>query len=256
MENKLYILVALTAMGISTAEAAQVEMNTAQMQAMDKITGRVSLIEVPVGGETKFGSFSVVVRSCQARTEDEIPENVAFVDVTDKSFDQEEYNIFKGWMFSSSPSVHAVEHPIYDVWLLKCTNTQISPDRLLTSESLAARDALPSLQEVKKSATENLKIEVEEEAPQTIRFENSIYREEPAPQQQQEVPLPSEDGTPQNLLNIDEDYVPMEDEETVTLPAEEFSAAVAVETENLREEAAEADALNAAIDAELAAHAD
>ena len=132
------------------ALAANIETNMARMQAMDKITGRVNVIEVPVGGEVKFGSFSVVVRSCKTRSEDEIPENFAFVDVTDKSFDKEEFNIFKGWMFSSSPAINAIEHPIYDVWLLKCINTEVKPEQLLSEEALAARDNLPRLEEVKK----------------------------------------------------------------------------------------------------------
>lgn len=254
MENKFYILGLLVALTSSTVvQAAQVEMNTAQMQAMDKITGRVSLIEVPVGGEISFGTFSVVVRSCQARTEDEIPENMAFVDVTDKSFDQEEYNIFKGWMFSSSPSVHAVEHPIYDVWLLKCLDTKVAPERLLSAEALTAHDALPSLQQIRKDVQEQKPEELLEPEQQTIHFENSIYHEEPQPQPTptQELPAPAELGAPQNLLNIDENYMPMPDEETVMLPADEFSAAVAAEKETLKEENASQNALKAAIDAEL-----
>ncbi|HMA71940.1 MAG TPA: DUF2155 domain-containing protein, partial [Xanthobacteraceae bacterium] len=28
--------------------------------------------------------------------------------------------IFTGWMFAASPGLHAVEHAIYDVWLVDC----------------------------------------------------------------------------------------------------------------------------------------
>ena len=52
-------------------------MNTAKMQAMDKITGRVSVIEVPVNSEVRFGSFSIVVRACKATPPEETPENYA-----------------------------------------------------------------------------------------------------------------------------------------------------------------------------------
>ena len=93
--------------------------NNAQMQAMDKITGRVSVINVPVNGVVEFGSLSIVVRSCKTRPAEEAPDNFAFVDITDKTLQGEEFNIFKGWMISSSPATHAVEHPIYDVWLLQ-----------------------------------------------------------------------------------------------------------------------------------------
>ncbi len=126
----------------SIANAANLPMNTAQMQALDKITGQMSVIEVPVNGEVKFGSFSVVVRDCQSTPPEEVPENYAFIDVADTDRDGHVFNIFKGWMVSSSPSLNSVEHPIYDVWLLKCHNTKIDTAKLLSSQQLAERDNL------------------------------------------------------------------------------------------------------------------
>ena len=29
-------------------------------------------------------------------------------------------NIFRGWMFASSPALNALEHPVYDVWVIDC----------------------------------------------------------------------------------------------------------------------------------------
>ena len=111
-------LLAATAFGLSSqAWAKEVPTNMAKLQAMDKITGRVSVIEVPVNAETKFGSFSIVVRACKTRPPEETPDNYAFVDVVDEQLDGKVVNIFKGWMISSSPALNAIEHPIYDVWL-------------------------------------------------------------------------------------------------------------------------------------------
>lgn len=137
--------------------AEDVVKNTAQMQAMDKITGRVSVINVPVGGEVKFGSLSIVVRKCQTRPVEETPDNFAFVDISDTTLQGDEFNIFKGWMISSSPATHAVEHPIYDVWLLKCRDSQIDKKQLLSEEQLAARDNLPMQrnEDSAKIATQN-----------------------------------------------------------------------------------------------------
>ena len=59
----------------ASAGAYEIQTNTAKMQAMDKITGRVSVIEVPVNGEVKFGSFSIVVRACKKTPPEETPEN-------------------------------------------------------------------------------------------------------------------------------------------------------------------------------------
>lgn len=272
MKNRFYLFTGLSAalLSASSAYAAEVDTNMAQMQAMDKITGKVNVIEVPVGGEVKFGSFSVVVRSCKTNSEDEIPENFAFVDVTDKSFDKDEFNIFKGWMFSSSPAVNAVEHPIYDVWLLKCFNGEPKPEQLLSEEALAARDNLPRLADIReqqKQLQENSLAKAEPET-NTIKFKDSMYKEKkPAEAIKEEVQ--KADGEPENLLNIKDSYE-IPEEETVTVPAEELSKALEAEEQSLKEKAAETalqaevqaehtqtddfdtDDLSAAIDAELA----
>ena len=137
------------------AYAENIDKNTAKMQAMDKITGRVSVINVPVNGEVKFGSLSIVVRSCKTRPAEEAPDNFAFTDITDKSLQGEEVNIFKGWMISSSPATHAVEHPIYDVWLLRCIDTKVDTATLLTEQQLAERDniKMQRLEKVDSSQT-------------------------------------------------------------------------------------------------------
>ena len=134
------------------ANAAEISTNTAQMQAMDKITGRVSVINVPVNSEVKFGSFSIVVRDCKTRSPEETPENFAFVDVVDTNTNSEQVNIFRGWMLSSTPALNAIEHPVYDVWLLKCIDTDISKTPKLSNEELAARDDIPQQLVIKTSA--------------------------------------------------------------------------------------------------------
>lgn len=148
----------------SYARANQLDMNTALLQAMDKITGRVSEIEVPVNGEVKFGSFSIVVRSCKATPPEETPENYAFVDVADTTKDGKPFNIFKGWMMSSSPALNAVEHPIYDVWLLKCINKTVNKTKLLSQESLLERDGLPKKEDVVKDVSPSREAILAEEA--------------------------------------------------------------------------------------------
>ena len=135
----------------ASAGAYEIQTNTAKMQAMDKITGRVSVIEGPVNGEVKFGSFSIVVRACKKTPPEETPENYAFVDVADTGKDGKPYNIFKGWMMSSSPALNAVEHPIYDVWLLQCIDKTTDKKSLLSDEALAERDGLPRQEDLDKA---------------------------------------------------------------------------------------------------------
>ena len=141
----------LTAVFMSTVAPGvvwgdDIAMNTAHMQAMDKITGHVSEIDVPVGGIVNFGSFSILARKCVTHSPEETPENTAFIDVVDNYDSDNPVNIFKGWMFSSTPALSAVEHPIYDVWLLKCYNSsKYDKNKLLNEEELAIRDNLPMI---------------------------------------------------------------------------------------------------------------
>ncbi len=210
----------------SGAQAAEIQTNTAQMQAMDKITGRVSVINVPVNTETQFGSFSIVVRDCRTRSPEETPENFAFVDVADTTNNGEKFNIFKGWMLSSTPALNAIEHPVYDVWLLKCIDTDLTGVQTLSPEELSARDALPMKRAENKAAgndngsdfTEsNLSGEPIDLLPAAIREagEESAAQEEIIPFKEAEnkekepagdVSLPpAEENMPHSLLNIPEE---------------------------------------------------
>ncbi len=140
-KTKLFTLLTACSLITLNAQAAEISTNSAKLQAMDKITGRVSEIIAPIDTEIKFGSLSIVTRACKTRPPEETPENFAFMDIIDIQPNQDPVNIFKGWMLSSSPALNPVEHPVYDVWLLQCMDSQtgLTP---LTAEQLAQRDKL------------------------------------------------------------------------------------------------------------------
>lgn len=163
MNNKavIYTAVATLLFPLSANASGAIAKNSAKMQAMDKITGRVSVINVPVNGMVEFGSLSIVVRSCKTRRPEETPDNFAFVDISDKTLQGKEFNVFKGWMISSSPATYALEHPIYDVWLLQCLDEKIDRTTLLSNEQLEKRDTLPK-----------------QEAPDTTKMAEDINSQE------------------------------------------------------------------------------
>ncbi len=168
MNNKLkrFLYSSLILSSVSNISYAEdISANTARMQAMDKITGRVSEIDVPVNGIANFGSFSILVRKCVTKSPEETPENTAFVDVVDNYKTDEPVNIFKGWMFSSTPALNAVEHPIYDVWLLKCYNTTQNLGQTLSEEQLALRDTIPMKPRKEAIKVESLEVEENTTAP-------------------------------------------------------------------------------------------
>lgn len=193
---------------VGSVNAAEIKTNMARMQAMDKITGRVSEIDVPVNGEVVFGSFSIVVRACATKPPEETPENFAFVDVVDNYNTGKPVNIFKGWMLSSSPALNAVEHPIYDVWLLKCYDGEIGNKKLLNSEELIKRDEI-----IKFVAQDNKFNNIEAIIPESTKIiepiaeeENRELKEMPVATMEPSIVIeqPIEDGAPKSILNIGE----------------------------------------------------
>jgi hypothetical protein len=99
----------------------------AALQGLDKITARISRFDAPVGQPVSFGALSIVVRDCEKSVPEDRPENAAFVEITETRPGDEKLRRFSGWMFSSSPALSALEHPVYDVNLLECKAASGSP---------------------------------------------------------------------------------------------------------------------------------
>jgi len=93
---------------------------TAVFSGLDKITGRTISFDVAINETVQFGALQVTPRVCYSRPPTETPRTDAFVAVDEVTLQGEVRRIFTGWMFASSPGLHAVEHPIYDVWLTEC----------------------------------------------------------------------------------------------------------------------------------------
>ena len=177
--NNTLILSTILATFCFSAYSEEISTNAALMQSMDKLTGRVKKITVPVNSQINYGDFSLVLRACKKNPPEETPENFAFVDVADKSLGDKEYNIFRGWMLSSTPGINAIEHPIYDVWLLECIDEDVTNAKLLSKEQLDRRDALPTkefvVEKQSKQALENSKNDKTEAMPKkTIHIKEFI----------------------------------------------------------------------------------
>jgi hypothetical protein len=101
----------------------------AVFSGLDKITGRTISFDAAIGETVQFGALQVTARACYTRPPTEATNTDAFVEVDEVTLQGEIKRIFTGWMFALSPGLHAVEHPIYDVWLTDCAspqNTQVA----------------------------------------------------------------------------------------------------------------------------------
>ncbi len=109
--------------GLAEPAAAQ---QVALLQGLDKITARISTFEAPIGEPVRFGSLEIIARACDKRPPEEPPESAAFLEITDFRPDSDAVKLFTGWMFASSPALSAVEHPVYDVWVIDCRKASSS----------------------------------------------------------------------------------------------------------------------------------
>ena len=92
----------------------------AVLQAMDKVTARISKIEAPVGEVVRYGELEIHVKSCRKRPPEEPPETFVFVEIDEIKRGETPVRLFGGWMFASSPALSALEHPVYDIWIVDC----------------------------------------------------------------------------------------------------------------------------------------
>lgn len=96
--------------------------DTAVLRLLDKGTARVEQIDLPIGHPVMFGRLQIDLRSCQQTPPEESPESAAFLVVSEIRPGAAEAILFRGWMFASNPSLSAMEHPLYDVWVISCKN--------------------------------------------------------------------------------------------------------------------------------------
>lgn len=124
---------------MGAAEGNWKQESEATLRALDKITGRSTDFVVKVGEPIVFGSLNVEMKVCFQRPPDEPPESAAFLTVHStqpvqvrtmneavsadivETVNEDNPLLFSGWMFASSPGLSALEHPVYDIWVIRCT---------------------------------------------------------------------------------------------------------------------------------------
>lgn len=107
---------------VTETPTQKIENARAVFSGLDKITGRTISFDAAIGETVQFGALRVTARACYTRPPTEPTNTDAFVEVDEVTLKGEIKRIFTGWMFASSPGLHAVEHPIYDVWLTDCAS--------------------------------------------------------------------------------------------------------------------------------------
>jgi hypothetical protein len=91
------------------------------IKILDKISSKNTLLKLKNGELINFKDLSIKILKCKNSEFDDDPEITAYIQVKDLTDENNnEVFVFNGWMFSSSPSITPFDHPVYDVWLIKC----------------------------------------------------------------------------------------------------------------------------------------
>lgn len=96
---------------------------TAVIGALDKITARITELDLPAGQRVRFGTLWITAKSCYKRPPEEQPETYIYLVIDDVLADGTEVQVFEGWMLASSPALNTLEHAVYDVWAIDCKTT-------------------------------------------------------------------------------------------------------------------------------------
>lgn len=103
-----------------TLQAQTLPQKMAVVGFLDKMTGRFHNYTLPIKKETILGNLSIRIEACYRSAPGDRNESAAFFDIYDNLIKDSDSNVFRGWMFSSTPSLSSLEHSSFDVWLVEC----------------------------------------------------------------------------------------------------------------------------------------
>ena len=92
-----------------------------EIKILDKVSSKNNLLKIKIGEEKKYKNLLIKSLKCKNSEFDDNPEITAYLQVKDLTINNnDEVFVFNGWTFSSSPTINPFDHPVYDIWLIKC----------------------------------------------------------------------------------------------------------------------------------------
>ena len=91
------------------------------IRILDKLSSKSELLKLDIGKNSLYKNLEIKVLKCKNSKFDDNPEITTYLQIKDsKNSNNDEVFVFNGWTFSSSPSIQVFDHPVYDLWILKC----------------------------------------------------------------------------------------------------------------------------------------
>ena len=116
-----FITLIILLSSLSSKSENNLEGKFTDIQVLDKISSKNTLINLKNGDEIKYKDLLIKSMKCKNSEFDDNPEVTAYIQVKDLTKrNKDDVFVFNGWMFSSSPSIAPFDHPVYDIWLIKC----------------------------------------------------------------------------------------------------------------------------------------
>jgi len=128
---RVFLAMCLVFFAASSAHAANIPGSAIQLRALDKVTATTRDYTVKVGETLEYGSLSIEAVHCEKRPPEELPETFAFLKIRDAKLNGngeqtgENEPVFSGWMFASRPALSALDHGVYDIWVIGCKTPDV-----------------------------------------------------------------------------------------------------------------------------------
>lgn len=95
-----------------------------------KLTGRSEELSGKLGDVLRIGNLEMVVYKCSSVMDQGERGFAALLEVTEFTTSGTEEKLFRGWLFSTSPSLSTIGHPLYDILLKNCSAAEKSSEAL------------------------------------------------------------------------------------------------------------------------------
>lgn len=90
------------------------------VRVIDKQTRKLAELTLAQNQPQRFGRLILVMRACEASAPTQPPESGGFLQIDEQRPGGQVKRVFSGWMFASTPALNAMEHPVYDAWVVQC----------------------------------------------------------------------------------------------------------------------------------------
>lgn len=116
---KTFLLALLVFLALPVSAQLATTASSGTLRVLDKITGRTQDLRFDLGQTHSIGLLAITMSECRYPSYNQSGDAYALLTIV---YNNNIVPIFRGWMIASSPALNALDHPRYDVWILRCSS--------------------------------------------------------------------------------------------------------------------------------------